>query len=143
MFNRLAGGEVQRKASDDVLLLMSMIMMVGVDGMVEQEELATLEQYFRTLPEFKGKNFQTLVVESQKLFNKFGGNARTAVNALSGIQNDAVRKKCFILAADIAMSSGDVDEAEDALLESMQRVLNVNDDLARKTVEVLQLKYRA
>jgi thioredoxin-like negative regulator of GroEL len=46
-----------------------------------------------------------------------------------------------VLAADIAMSSGDVDAAEEQLLEAMQRILNVQDDLARKILEVLQIKY--
>ena len=41
----------------------------------------------------------------------------------------------------IALSSGEVDEAEDKLLESMQKVLAVDDQLAAKIVEVLSLKY--
>ena len=39
------------------------------------------------------------------------------------------------------MSSGDVDEAEDAMLEAVQRVCEVQDSLATKILEVLTLKY--
>ena len=46
-----------------------------------------------------------------------------------------------MLAADIALASGDVDENEDALLETMQRLLNVDDQTAQTVVWVLSLKY--
>ena len=46
-----------------------------------------------------------------------------------------------VLAVDIAMASGDVDENEEELLEAMQRVMNIDEDLAQKIVEVLALKY--
>lgn len=141
IFSRLGKGDTEKKASDDVLLVLGMFMMLGADGMVENGEIAMIESYFNTLPEFRGKDFQTLIVESQKIFNRYGGNSRNAVNALKDIKSDAVRKKCFVVATDIALSSGDVDEAEDQLLEAMQRILEVNDDLARQTIEVLQLKY--
>ena len=46
-----------------------------------------------------------------------------------------------MLAADIAMASGDIDEAEDKLLETMQRLLGIDDAFAGKVIEVLQTKY--
>ncbi|HVK75583.1 MAG TPA: hypothetical protein VM734_19770 [Kofleriaceae bacterium] len=39
------------------------------------------------------------------------------------------------------MSSGDVDESEEELLEAMQRILGIDDALAQKSIEVLALKY--
>ena len=39
------------------------------------------------------------------------------------------------------MASGDIDEAEDKLLETMQRLLGIDDDFAHKVIEVLQTKY--
>ena len=47
----------------------------------------------------------------------------------------------FDRAADIAMASGDIDEAEDKLLEAMQRLLGIDDAFAGKVIEVLQTKY--
>jgi hypothetical protein len=46
-----------------------------------------------------------------------------------------------LLAADIALSSGDVDEAEDAMLESMGRVLGIDEGTANNIVNVLAIKY--
>jgi hypothetical protein len=39
------------------------------------------------------------------------------------------------------MSSGEVDEAEEELLEAMQRVLGIDDNLASTIVQVLAIKY--
>jgi hypothetical protein len=63
------------------------------------------------------------------------------VNALAEFSSQALKTKAYVLAADIALASGDVDENEDQLLETMQRLLNVDDQTAQTVVWVLSLKY--
>ena len=141
LLGKLLGNSVpQKKATDDVLLLHGMLLMCGADGNVEAKELFTLQNFYNTLPEFEGKDFKTLLNEANKVVAKYG-NLKESVKALGEIQSDAVKKKLFILSADIAMSSGDVDEQEDKLLEQMQRILGVDDTLAQKALEILALKY--
>jgi tellurite resistance protein len=60
---------------------------------------------------------------------------------LNDIQSDAVRRKAFVLAVDIAMSSGDIDESEEEMLEAMKRILRIDDALADRIIEVISLKY--
>lgn len=140
LFSRITGMQPAKKASDDVLLLHAMLLMTAADGVVEGSELSTLEAFFNTLPEFEGKDFEQLLNQANKVISRYGG-VRESVKALSEIQSEAVRKKCFVIAADIAMSSGDVDEAEERLLEAMQRILNIDDDLTQQVLQVLALKY--
>jgi uncharacterized tellurite resistance protein B-like protein len=140
LLSRLVGGAPAKKATDDVLLLHGMLLMAGADGAVEQGEIATVEAFFNTLPEFTGKNFGELLQQANKIVAKHG-NLRESIKALAEIESPAVKKKLFVLAADIAMSSGDIDESEDKMLETMQRLLGVDDNLATKVVEVLQMKY--
>jgi len=129
-----------KKASDDVLLLHGLLLMCSADGIIEGSEMATLEAFFNTLPEFDGKDFNELLAQANKVVARYG-NLKESIKGLSEIQSEAVRRKCFVLAADIAMSSGDVDEAEDRMLEAMQRILGIDDVLAQKILEVLTLKY--
>jgi len=129
-----------KKPTDDVLLLHAMLLMVGVDGVVEAAEMEMLEAYFATLPEFENKDFDDLYADARKLVARAGG-AKESVDALRELSSERVRRKCYILAADIAMSSGDVDEAEDQLLETMQRLLEIDDATAARIVEVLSWKY--
>lgn len=129
-----------KKPTDDVLLIHAMLLMAGADGAIEDGEFELVEGFMATLPEFEGKEFGDLLEQAQKIVRRFG-NLRESVKALTDLSTPAVRTKCYVLAADIAMSSGDVDENEDALLETMQRILNVDDDTATKVLEVLSLKY--
>ena len=71
---------------------------------------------------------------------KFGG-LKDSIKALGDSESPAVKKKCFVLAADIAMASGDIDEAEDTLLETMRLLLGIDDAFASRVIEVLQTKY--
>lgn len=130
----------QKAPGDDVLLLHGLMLMAGSDGVIEGAEWATLEAFWNTLPEFRGKEFQEVISEAEKIIGRFGG-LKESVKALSDIQSEAVRKKLFVLAADLAMSSGDVDQNEDELLETMQRLLNIQNEEATKILEVLSLKY--
>jgi uncharacterized tellurite resistance protein B-like protein len=140
LLSRLMGGAPAKKASDDVLLLHGMLLMAGADGSIDQSELSTVQGFYDTLPEFKDKKFDDLLSQANRLVAKHGG-LKDSIKALGDIESPAVRKKCFVLAADIAMASGDIDEAEDKLLETMQRLLGIDDAFAGKVIEVLQTKY--
>lgn len=129
-----------KKPDDEVLLFHGMLLMAGADGALDDEEKATVSAMFDTLPEFKGKDFYQMLEQANKVVARYG-SLKDSVKALSEIQNPKIRLKCFVLAADIAMSSGDVDEAEDQLLETMQRLLGVDDRTAQTVIWVLQQKY--
>ena len=140
LLGKVFGGAPTKKASDDVLLLHSMILMAGADGVLEGAEIATLEAFINTLPEFRHAEFGHQMEAAKKLANKFN-SPKEAVQALKDISSEHVRRKAFVLAADIALASGDVDETEEELLEAMQRVLGIDDAMASKIIEVLALKY--
>ena len=140
LLSRLMGSAPAKKASDDVLLLHGMLLMAGADGNIDQSELSTVQGFYDTLPEFKNKKFDDLLAQANRLVAKHGG-LKDSIKALADIESPAVKKKCFVLAADIAMASGDIDEAEDTLLETMQLLLGIDDAFASRVIEVLQTKY--
>ena len=141
LLSRLTGKVTpQKKPTDDALLLHAMLLMCGADGNFDEQELPQVEGYFNALPEFEGKEFSNVYGEAAKVLKRYS-SLKDSVKALSELSNQTVKNKCYLLAADIAMSSGDVDEAEDAMLDAMQRVLQVEDALATKILEVLTLKY--
>lgn len=130
----------QKKASDDALLVHGMMLMCGADGVFDQEEVDTVQAYFSQLPEFEGKYFGEVYEEALKILRRFP-SLQESVKALADLSSPTLKTKCFLLAADIAMSSGDVDEAEDRMLDTMQRILEVPDATATKILEVLTIKY--
>jgi uncharacterized tellurite resistance protein B-like protein len=135
-----AGAQPAKNASDDVLLLHGMLLMAGADGTIEQSELSTVQGFFDTLPEFKGTSFDELLLKANRVVAQHG-TLQNSIAALAEIQSPAIKKKCFVLAADIAMASGDIDDSEEKLLETMQRLFGIEDGFAAKVIEVLQTKY--
>ena len=103
LLSRLMGGGAAnaKKATDDVLLLHGMLLMAGADGTIEQSELSTVQAFFDTLPEFKDKSFDELLSQANRVVAKHGG-LKQSINALGEIQSPAIKKKCSVLAADIA-----------------------------------------
>ena len=129
-----------KKPTDDTLLCAAMLLMAGADGSIEAGEMASVGAFATTLPEFKERDFRKTADDAMKTIKRYKTLAE-AVQALTELSSPAVKKKCYVICADIALSSGDVDEAEDKLLDSMQKVLGVDDALAAKILEVLSLKY--
>lgn len=142
LLSKLTGFRTEKKATDDILLIHGLMLMAGADGVLEDSEIATIEGYLSTLPEFEGKDLRNLFTDARKLAAKYP-NVKDAVKALADIQNPNVRRKCFVLSMDIAMSSGDISTEEDELLEAMQRILAIDDATAQKALEVLGWKYAA
>ena len=140
LLSKLTGMTSTKQPNDNVLVVHAMLLMAGADGAIESEEIATVEAFVTCLSEFKSENFGNLVGEAQKMLRKYN-SLKESVAALQHLSTPALRYKAFVLAADIAMSSGDVDEAEDQLLETMQRLLQIDDQTAQTVIWVLQQKY--
>jgi tellurite resistance protein len=145
LLGKFLGNAPAKKPTDDVLLLHSIMCMAAADGIIEDAEDEMIRNYANTLPEFRdmdGSEFGKCFEMSAKIAHKYNRDMKSSLQALNEIQSDAVRKKAFVLAVDIAMSSGDVDENEEEMLEAMQRILHIDDALAQKAVEIIGLKYQ-
>ncbi len=140
LLSKLAATPPAKRPTDDVLLLHAMMLISSADGVMEGPELSMIEAYFNTLPEFDGKEFAELLPEANKIVARHGGLAGS-VEALTKIEDERVRKKCFVLAVDLALSNGTIDEAEERMLEAIQAALGIDDALAERTIEILSLKY--
>jgi len=137
LLGKFLGNAPAKKPTDDVLLLHSIMCMAAADGIIEDAEDEMIRNYANTLPEFRdmdGEEFSKCIQGSQKIAQSYNRDMKSSLQALAEIQSDAVRKKTFVLAVDVAMSSGDIDESEEEMIEAMQRILRIDDALARNAV---------
>lgn len=144
LLSSVFGQQPAKKASDDVLLLMSMMLMAEADDVVEDAECATFSAFAQTLPEFRdieGLAWERMVNEAQKIIGRYKNREIEAVSELGKIESPAIRRKAFVLAADLALASGDIDAREEQLLVAMQRTLGIDDATAHSIVGVLAMKY--
>jgi tellurite resistance protein len=143
LLSRLAGMAPTKAPTDDILLVHAMFLMAGADGNFDDEETSIMIAFANSLPEFKDtteQEFQGMIGEAKKLVRKYE-NPKASVAALGQLSTPKLKQKAFLLAADIALASGDVDEDEDAMLESMQRVLGIDENTAQTIINVLAIKY--
>lgn len=143
LLSRLAGLAPAKAPTDDILLIHAMFLMAGADGNFDDEETSVIIGFANSLPEFKhttNEQFQGMIGEAKKLLRKYE-NPQASVAALSQLSSPRLKQKAFLLAADVALASGDVDEDEDRMLEAMQRVLGIDDQTAQTIINVLAIKY--
>ncbi len=144
LLSNVFGNQPAKQASDDVLLLMSMMLMAEADDVVEDSESATFSAFAQTLPEFRdveGLAWERMVNDAQKILSRYKNREIEAVGELQRIQSPAIRRKAFVLAADLSLASGDIDAREEQLLIAMQRALGIDDQTAHNIVGVLAMKY--
>lgn len=144
LLSSVFGQQPAKKATDDVLLLLSMMLMAEADDVVEDSESATFSAFAQTLPEFRdveGLAWERMVNDAQKILSRYKNREIEAVSELAQIQSPAIRRKAFVLAADLALASGDIDQREEQLLVGMQRTLGIDDPTAHSIVGVLAMKY--
>jgi len=141
LLSRITGAKPSKAPTDDVLLIHGMLLMAGADGTIEASELSTVQAFIDVLPEFKGKDIDALVSEGRKIIARSGG-LKESVKALGELSTPTLKRKLYTLAVDLAMSSGDIDEKEDQLLETYQRLLGIDDAFAQKCIEIMGVKYQ-
>ncbi len=127
--------------SEQLLLFSGLMLMANADGVVDQRGLAALEAFCKTVPALAARDFDELLREACKLQARYE-TLLDSVQALDKLDSPAARVKLFVLAVDLAMSTGELDPHEQALLESVAKTLRINEETAVKTVSVLSLKYR-
>lgn len=141
LLSRLTGqSTAPRKPTDDVLLMHAMMLMASADGALDGVEAEFLETFFDVLPEFQGKDFDDVLTQARKIVARYP-NTKASVEALRELSSPTEKQKAYVLAVDIALASGDVDEKEDALLDAMQGVLDIDPRFAQQVIDVLAIKY--
>ena len=123
--------ELAKTPADTVLLVHGMMLM---SDFRDDEERAVFDAFLRTLPELKGEDLGELEEQVDKVHGE-------GVEALGRLSSVALKQKMFVLAVDIAMSSGSIDDREDAMLDRMTAVLGIDLDTAERIVDVIALKY--
>lgn len=128
-------------SKEDLLLFHGMMLVAHPTGVVDESGLTTLERFCNTLPEFRDRDFDELLRSASALQAEHPSLADSA-KELTSLVDSAVRVKLFVLAVDLAMSSGTGTEATAAVLESLIELLKIDEETAVQVVAVLNLKYR-
>ena len=125
---------------DAALLLHGMMCVAGADGTFADAEIRIVEAYCSLLPELRQHAFDELMARAQAVVSRYG-SIEESLSALDQLSSPALRKKLFVVAADVALSGGKLGPCEDNMLKALQRTLGVDDALRNKILDVLALKH--
>ena len=140
MATKVAKQEVKKGSGDDALLFHAMYVMATVDGQTSEAEFGVLKGVLSTLPDFATSKIDALVSASIAIAKKHGGNLES-VAALTEISDKFLRLRAYMLAAEIAYASGDINPAEELLLSSMERLLSLEHNETSQILWCLSIKY--
>jgi tellurite resistance protein len=127
------------RTEDEVLLTEAMLAVSLAEGDDQWEESQLVKAFLSTLPELKNKDVYEIYDKAERNVKLHG--AMTRVKELAKLGTPALRQKAFMLAMDIALSSGEIDDGEEAVLAAMQETLAIPDELVTRIADVLQIKY--
>jgi tellurite resistance protein len=103
--------------------------MAAIDGNIDPAEVTLLKALAETIPQLKGKPLPAKVGRKELL------------EQLAALPSRALRRQCFVLAVEVALASGHVNESEDQFIDRLQKALDIDLAFAREAIEVIACKY--
>ena len=126
-----------RVHSDEVSIAEALIVASFAYGEDQWVRSDVVKSYLRTLPEMRGLDVAAIYREADRNVRRHGAVSR--IHELGRISSEALRRKCFVLAIDVAYSSGILDDGE--TLDAMRTSLGIGGSEARRYAIVLRVKY--
>ncbi|MBI5542812.1 MAG: tellurite resistance TerB family protein [Deltaproteobacteria bacterium] len=130
----------KKPVREDVLVFHAMYLMSVIDGSANTPELHVVEGLLTTLPEFADTSVDALVAASRGLVTEHGGLLESLA-ALTALKGKGIRRKCYLLCAEVAYASGSVSSLEARLLSSMAKLLKLPAADTKMILKVLGMKY--
>lgn len=127
------------KVDDQQLLLEAMLCVAFADGDDQYEETNLVRAFAATLPEFKNADAYEVYEKAEKSVKLHG--ALNRVKELANLTTPALKEKAFLLAMDIALSSGEIDDGEEAVLAAMAETMHIPGETCDRIASVLMIKY--
>ncbi len=124
--------ELEVTVPGDADALRDVLSAIGsVDGQIDKQERAVLEAFFRTIPQLRDE----VATVPPRL------DRDQILADLGKLSDQRLQRQCFVLAAELAIASDGVNQAESRYLEALQKALRIDDQFADMAVQVLAAKY--
>ena len=116
---------------------------VAADGVIEREEAQHVITNLAEKKLFRNQNVNDLLSILQKMANLIQKRGvQPVLEAAARTLSPELRQTAFVLAADLVLADGVVEEKEKQFLEGFQKTLQIDSELAIKAVEIMVIKNR-
>ena len=104
-----------------------------IDGKMEHSEQVVIEALIKTIPQLRDLPMHLTSAERV--------SREQLLEELRAISSERLRKQCFIVAVEVALASGHVNEHEDRFAEQLRNALRLDEAYARQVIEIIAAKY--
>jgi len=139
IFDALSSGNKVEIKDEKEAFVAVVFACMAADGEISNEEVSSLVNIFNTKQMFNGVNVGEIFKKVSKLFNQLGGPIKLIEAAAPKI-SDTLKLTVFANAVDFVLSDGFAHDKEKSLLETLQNLLNIDNENASKIMEVIIIK---
>ncbi|MDX2565297.1 hypothetical protein PV371_37605 [Streptomyces sp. TX20-6-3] len=132
--------EVQESFNQKAAMVHGLMLMCHIDGNISSRQMALVECYAKSLPEFFGRDFQEYYSAAKVVAAEAGGSVDQAVNAISRITSKEMRERLFFCVLELAWADGPT-EKRIKLATSIQQCLGIEDRIAHEARNSVSVKF--
>jgi tellurite resistance protein len=114
-------------------LLRTVRAMSFIDGKMEPAEQIVIEALMKTIPQLRDLPIHLATPERV--------TREQLLAELRKVSSDRLRNQLFVVAIEVALASGHVNEHEDRFAEQLRQALRIEEPYARQVIEVIAAKY--
>ena len=145
LFDKLLGSQTPQNVTltKEEAFLGVLLMTIAADGEITEEEVASLAiaaNRMQLLKHLDGDDVQEIFRKIGNMLKKEG--FESVIKKAADSLTPEMRQTVFAQAADLIFADGTVEDGEKAVIEAIQKAMQVPDDLAMKIIEVLSIKNR-
>jgi tellurite resistance protein len=126
--------------NDKAIMVHAMMLACYIDGKMAPQELATVESYAKSLPEYYGRDFQEYYQAAKEIAARVDGDLQQAVDCISEISSSTLRVKTLYCCLELALCDGST-ESEEKFLAEVQGTLGISPDLADDMRRIISIKF--
>ena len=116
---------------------------VAADGVIEREEVQRIVTNLVEKQLFRSHSLDDVLSLLNKVANLIQKRGpQPVLEAAAKALSPELRQTAFVMAADLVLADGVVEQKEKEFLEAFQKTLQIDDELALKAVEVMVVKNR-
>jgi uncharacterized membrane protein YebE (DUF533 family) len=111
-------------------LLQTLFVLGAVDGKIDESEQTMIDCLRMTVPHLQVTKAPERIGRAELL------------EKLSQLDALSARRQCYVLAVEMALASGSINDSERQYLALVQQALRLDDDFAKRAREIIGAKYQ-
>ena len=143
LFDKLGRKKAEAPLTPQEAVGVLLYLTISADGEVSAEERQAYVATIHRMNVFRGQTssqFDLMIDKASFLLNNLGFD--TSLERIAATLSQELRETAFIWAAEMVFADGAVADEESGFLNAVHLAFGIDEDLALKVADIMQMKYR-